>query len=116
MLTGKIELEFSGEPYADMEVRATIPKGKRKKDAPKEGEIGWINPLWEEDLKGFGGNESAARSILSVRNFRSQFRLDIRDKIVKWLDTPKEEREFRSPLSYRQWECIQPYDPSRYYR
>ena len=92
------------------------PRAPRAEKAPPiKGECGYMDPSWEADIIGFGWCENAARQILAVRSFRSEFRQSMRDQLVAWLDTPSEDRKFRSPLSPRQWECIQPFDPrSRY--
>lgn len=102
----------------NVEVEEVIPKGKggrKAKEPAVEGEDGWFDPKWESDVKFFGFNEKAARDILKVRNFRNEFRKKLRDQIVAWLNTPKEERKYHSPLSPRQWECIQPFRRNGYY-
>lgn len=97
-------------------VKVRKPRAPRAEKAPPvKGECGYVDPAWEADIIGFGWCERAARDILAVRSFRSDFRSDMRAKIAEWLDTPAADRKFRSPLSPRQWECIQPFDPrSRY--
>jgi hypothetical protein len=111
----ELEALFSETPSEEVEPKYSGKKKKRG-EPPKEGEDGWINPLWEEDIRSFGRNENAARAILQVKSFRSSFRKDMRDRIVKWLDTPTCERQYASPLSWRQWECIQPFDVRKMYR
>jgi len=44
------------------------------------------------------------RSILKVKNFRSEFRRSLNEQIRKWLE--EEKPKFPSPLSRRQWECL----------
>jgi len=88
-------------------------RGRAKKADPVRGETGFVAPEWEADIASFGFNERAARALLQTRSFRNEFRKNMRDQIVAWLETPASERKYKSPLSYRQWECVQPFDPRR---
>ena len=66
---------------------------------------------WQRGLASLHfGNRYAACTILKVKKFRSEFRAKMRDQIVQWLETPADKRQYQSPLSSRQWECIQPYN------
>lgn len=52
-----------------------------------------------------------AIKLLQTKNFRSTFRRDLRDKLVSWLETPEDAREYDTPFSRRQWEAlVGPYD------
>ena len=93
----------------------TLPKARKGKAPPVQGELGWVNPAWEADIEAFGYNKNAAMTLLETRNFRNEFRQKLRDQIVQWLDTPREERKFQSPLSPKQWECVQPFDYRKRY-
>ncbi len=53
----------------------------------------------------------ALLSLLTVKNFRSDFRRSLKDQVVKWLDTPPEERQYSTPLSYKQWRALTRYAP-----
>ncbi len=44
--------------------------------------------------------------LLNTKNFRSTFRQSLRDQLVKWIETPVDEREYRSPFSPAQWESV----------
>ena len=48
----------------------------------------------------------ACAELLTTKNFRSPFRASLRDQLVKWAETPPEERQYESPFSRRQWECL----------
>jgi hypothetical protein len=62
---------------------------------------------WQRGLRGLDMAECmAAATLLKTKNFRSEFRKSLRDQIVAWLETPAEERKYRSPLSARQWEAL----------
>jgi len=67
-----------------------------------------------------GGNtgEGTARrlaviKLLKVKNFRSEFRQSLRDRLESWLETPADERQYDSPFSFRQWECLTRYERRR---
>lgn len=62
-----------------------------------------------------GGYEGTARrlaavKLLKVKKFRSEFRRSLRDRLEAWLATPANEREYASPFSFRQWECLTRYE------
>lgn len=69
------------------------------------------DPEWPEVWqRGLLHLETTARrracvKLLKTRKFRSDFRRSLRDQLVAWLETP-EERQYDSPFSYRQWECL----------
>ena len=44
--------------------------------------------------------------LLKTKNFRSSFRQSLRNKLEDWLNTPREEREYDSPFSYKQWDAL----------
>ena len=52
--------------------------------------------------------------LLNTRTFRSAFRQSLRDQLVSWINTPKENRKYESPFSNKQWLCANP-KPSRRY-
>jgi hypothetical protein len=107
---------ITGAPIPEVP-KAEPPKPRKPraprapKPPPVRGELGYIAPEWEADIAHFRGNAPAARDLLSVRSFRSDFRREMRDLIVAWLETPAAERKYSSPLSDRQWAWVQPYDP-----
>lgn len=69
-----------------------------------------VDPTWPEAWqRGLARlsfvERHAAAALLRVKNFRSEFRLSLRNQLVTWLEAPVAERR-RSPLSERQWECL----------
>ena len=53
--------------------------------------------------------QNAIRKLLSVKNFRSDFRRSLRDQVISWLNTPVSERKYPFPLSFRQMGCLMRY-------
>lgn len=53
-----------------------------------------------------GANLLACVTLLKTQNFRSDFRQSMRDRLVEWLETPAENRQYDSPFSPRQFECL----------
>jgi hypothetical protein len=48
----------------------------------------------------------AAARLLKTKQFRSDFRASLCDQIITWLETDPEERQYPSPLSWKQWACL----------
>lgn len=70
---------------------------------------GW-SEAWQRGLKSMRTHYGeagiyAATKLLST-NLRSEFRKSLRDHLVKWLDTPADERAYDSPFSKRQWSAL----------
>ena len=62
---------------------------------------------WQRGLTEMGeAARLATIKLLATKKFRSGFRQSMRDRIVSWFETTREERQFQSPLSPRQWECV----------
>jgi hypothetical protein len=47
----------------------------------------------------------AALHLLQSTRLRSEFKIKLRDQIVKWMK--ESQHKYPSPLSYKQWECIE---------
>lgn len=47
---------------------------------------------------------------LMTKNLRSEFRKSLRDQVQAWLDAAPQDREYRSPLSPRQWDALTRYE------
>jgi len=82
-----------------------------------EAALSLAEPDWPEswvrllvDLHPEPKKRSAAAKLLKTKNFRSEFRQSLRNQIVAWIETPPDEREYKSPLSYRQWNAITRYE------
>lgn len=70
-----------------------------------------VDPTWSEAWqRGFRtmdvAERMAASTLLRTKNFRSPFRKSLRDQIVAWLETPGDDRKYRSPLSRNQWDAL----------
>jgi hypothetical protein len=70
-----------------------------------------VSPLLPEAqqrylLKLQPGMQVAAGKLLATKKFRSSFRADMRAKLEQWIATPAEQRQYDSPFSARQWDCI----------
>jgi len=62
---------------------------------------------WQRWLSVCGGPQRlAAIKLLRTKRFRSAFRKSLREQLEKWLTTMPEDRDYDSPFSRRQWECI----------
>jgi len=61
--------------------------------------VSFLSTLTFEEKKGFG-------TLLSVKNFRSNFRKSLCQQTIGWLETPKAERKYPFPLSPRQKDCL----------
>lgn len=44
--------------------------------------------------------------LLKVKNFRSNFRRSLCRQVINWIDTPRSQRKYNSPLSPRQERCL----------
>jgi hypothetical protein len=53
--------------------------------------------------------KTAIIKLLSVKNFRSNFRRSLRDQLVEWLETDAEDREYPDPFSPKQWAALTKY-------
>jgi len=74
-----------------------------------------VDPSWPESWQRGLQHVSAKRrysvaKLLRVKRFRSSFRRSLRDQIVAWLETPASQRQYDSPLSWKQWDCLTRYD------
>jgi hypothetical protein len=70
-----------------------------------------VDPMWPEawqrgllEMNSF--EQFICSKLLSTKSFRSDFRRSCRDRIVAWLETPAEDRQYKSPLSSRQLEAL----------
>jgi hypothetical protein len=63
---------------------------------------------WQRGLLRLGSsaNRLAAIKLLRVKKFRSEFRKSLRGQLETWLETPREDRQYDSPFSFRQWDCL----------
>jgi len=52
------------------------------------------------------GLREACVTLLATKNFRSGFRLSLRNQLVEWLVTPEDKRAYRTPFSPRQIEKL----------
>jgi len=50
----------------------------------------------------------AIRQLMTAR-LRSKYKISLRAQAQQWLDTPAEERQYKSPLSPRQWSSLTRY-------
>ncbi len=48
----------------------------------------------------------ACIKLLKTKTFRSSFRAGMAEQLKTWINTPAEERKYRSPFSGRQWDSI----------
>jgi hypothetical protein len=67
---------------------------------------------WQRFVAGCGeAQKYSVIKLLKTKKFRSKFRASLREQLERWLDTAPEDRQYDSPFSYRQWDClISPYD------
>lgn len=62
---------------------------------------------WQRAVKDVGGGaERAAMVALLGAVCRSEFRAKMREQIITWIETPSDQRKYRSPLSPRQWDAV----------
>lgn len=63
---------------------------------------------WQRGLRAMSFERRyTAAKLLRVKKFRSEFRKSLRDQLVAWLETPAQSRRFASPLTARQWDCLE---------
>ena len=61
--------------------------------------------LWCRRLMRFGEKQKlACIKLLNTKNFRSDFRRSLRERLESWLS--EEEHDYDSPFSHRQWGCL----------
>lgn len=66
----------------------------------------WPEP-WQICLFNHPDRERRAiAKLLGTKNFRSDFRYSLRQQLERWIETPEEKREFVSPFSDKQWQCL----------
>lgn len=62
---------------------------------------------WQRDMIGFSSAEKYVFcKLLNQQSFRSEFRKSLRDQVVAWLQTPREERKWGRPLSQKQFRSL----------
>lgn len=66
----------------------------------------------QRELLGMSGlKQMVLGKLLMTKKFRSPFRASMAEQVYAWMETPKSERKFSSPLSPRQFEALcGPYD------
>lgn len=71
-----------------------------------------VDPTWSEEWqRGLMSipsyvDRAACVDLLKVKKFRSEFRKGLRDQLVKWLETPVNQRQYKSPFSPKQYDCL----------
>lgn len=69
-------------------------------------EVSWPES-WQRGLLHLGeSHRYACIKLLKTQAFRSEFRKSMRDHLVAWLETPPDARQYGSPFSSRQWDCL----------
>lgn len=70
-------------------------------------DVNWPE-AWQRGLAGLEGSEAklVCAKLLKTKTFRSAFRQSLRDHLVAWLETPADQRQYGSPFTTRQWECL----------
>ena len=63
---------------------------------------------WQRKLLQIDGKQLTACAKLLTASLRSPFRQSLREQLVGWLN--KEENEYPSPFSWRQWESLLRYE------
>lgn len=62
--------------------------------------------LWLRDSGASECEKLAMIRLMETQTFRSDFRKSMKDRIVEFVNTPADKRQYNSPLSPRQMDCI----------
>lgn len=71
--------------------------------------------LFEMFLDGLKEQLYIIQKTLQVKKPRSQFKLSLINQIMNWLETPKEDRKYKAPLSWRQLQVSMTYESHNYH-